>query len=496
MRLGQALASELDNSNPVLKVDGLSVWFGSSSAPVLKGLALEVQPGETIGIVGSSGSGKTTLAKAILGVLPASAKQAGLIQLRTKRPGHFASDRRFFSKGSDVSLLTQEPWSALNPAMSIKSQFKEAILAHHPEQTRDQVLEKTLSSLVSVGLELKPERLRHYPKEFSGGQQQRICAALALLHEPRLLIADEPTSSLDKVSQAGVLDLLFQEQRRLGMALILISHDTSELQKRCSRVLELVDGKLQDAVTTIQMPARRRPQRKSQSDQPLVLAQNLEFWRFESGKKHSVFEQVSFELFEGESVGLTGVSGAGKTTVARLLAGLERPSAGTLQILNKDLSLQKLTKRRRAGLAMVFQDSALSLNPTMKVSDIVLEPLRSQGVKLSKLESTALVEKALGDVGLNSSLAQSYPRFLSGGQRQRVNIARALALGPKLLIADEPASSLDRTNAIRILDLLSSLQQTHGFGLILISHDDDLLQQYTDRVIEIRPRAVGDSENK
>ena len=475
-----------DKTAPVIRVTNLSVLYSGAPSTVISNINLEVFPGESVGVIGVSGSGKTTLAKAILNSLPPSATVAGSIGYSTKRPLDLSPRGSRFHKGSDVSLLAQEPWVSLNPAMSIKAQFQQAILAHHPKLSPDEVLEKTKASLLAVGLEIDNTRLKHYPKEFSGGQQQRICIALSLLHEPKLLIADEPTSSLDEAARKEILDLLFQKQSLLGNAIVLISHDSHEVFSRCSKVYKLENGSLSRAdkpSLSKQVPSvRERPI----SGQLLVSAINLGFSRLESSKPRVIFEGLSFELAKGQRLGVSGISGAGKSTLARVLSGLEKPTSGELIVLGKDLSRKKLNMEERSKLALVFQDSGLSLNPRMTVEQILLEPLRSQQVSVTKSERQEKVADALAEVGLSLSLADSYPRFLSGGQRQRINIARSLMLSPELLIADEPASALDYDNARRVLSLLDLLQAKNGFALLLISHDRKLLEQYTDGVLEIK----------
>jgi ABC-type glutathione transport system ATPase component len=480
------LDKQSDSKSSFLRVTNLSVLYSGAPLPVIANLNLDVLAGETIGIIGVSGSGKTTLAKAILNSLPSSATASGSISYSPKRPLDLSGKDSRFHKGSDVSLLAQEPWSSLNPAMSIKAQFRQAILAHHPKMGQDEVLEKTKFSLSAVGLDIDNAKLKHYPKEFSGGQQQRICIALSLLHEPKLLIADEPTSSLDQAARNAILNLLFQKQSLLGNAIVLISHDSSEVFSRCSKVYKLENGSLTLAEKPVFSELAPSIRESPIAGQLLVSAKNLGFWRLEAGKPRTIFEGLNFDLAKGQRLGVSGVSGAGKSTLARVLTGLEKPGSGELMVLGKDLFSKKLDLKDRANLALVFQDSGLSLNPRMTVEQILLEPLRSQHVFLTKTEQKDKVATALADVGLNFALAESYPRFLSGGQRQRINIARSLMLSPELLIADEPASALDYGNAHRVLSLLDSLQAKNGFALLLISHDHKLLEQYTDRVLEIK----------
>ena len=475
-----------DKEAPVLRVTNLSVLYSGAPSPVIANLNLEVWPGETIGIIGVSGSGKTSLAKAIINSLQSSATVSGSISYSTKRPIELSGAGPKFNKGSDVSLLAQEPWSSLNPAMSIEAQFRQAILAHHPKIRRDEVLEKTKFSLSAVGLVINNEKLKHYPKEFSGGQQQRICIALSLLHEPKLLIADEPTSSLDEAARKEILNLLFEKQRLIGNAIVLISHDSREVFARCSRVYKLENGTLAAAEKPIFSEPVRSVRERPIAGQMVVSAKDLAFWRIEAKKPRTIFDGVSFDLSKGQSLGISGDSGSGKSTLARVLTGLERPGSGELVVLGKDLSKTKLDIKGRAKLALVFQDSSLSLNPRMTVEQILHEPMRSQHFSLTKSEQRQKVAAALAEVGLDFSFAERYPRFLSGGQRQRINIARSLILSPELLIADEPASALDYDNAHRVLSLLDSLQAKNGFALLLISHDHKLLEQYTDRVIKIK----------
>lgn len=476
-------ASQNNHPDQIVNLRNLSVGFGNSKSKVLNELNLAISQSETIGIVGPSGIGKTTLAKAILGSLPSSAWQSGEVSYRPKRRPASGSESFTFRKGSDIALLAQEPWSALNPALSISRQFSEAILAHHPEQSKPEVLDKTRQSLSEVGLSLSDQRLRQYPGEFSGGEQQRICIALALLHEPKLLIADEPTSSLDEVNRLAILDLLFDRVRETQTALLLISHNETEVFARCDRAFRLAEGKLEPATSRQAQATIISPKAANRVAEILIKSEALEFAY--PGSTEPLISELSFEIKSGDAVGIVGPSGCGKTTLARLITGLVQPSGGQLWVLGKNLSKQALTLSERRQLALVFQDSSLSLNPRMRVAQLLLEPLRSHGVKLSKPEAEDTVLRALAGVGLDASLANFFPRFLSGGQRQRVNIARALMLRPRLLIADEPTNSLDSESAERSLNLVRELQNQLGFGLVLISHDKSVIKQYTESVIEL-----------
>lgn len=477
---------------PVLSIKELFLCFEGELKPtsILLSADLEIQQGEIVGLVGPSGIGKSSLAKAILGILPRNAIHSGSIAVASKRPrefDHSSGSRASFNSGSDVAYLAQEPWSALNPALSIWRQFSLAIRDHHPELSKDEVLAKILHELAQSGLVLDKKMLNKYPHEFSGGEMQRIAIALSLLHEPKLYIADEPTSALDATHAAVVMNLIVRRVRDFGTAALIISHDRTILEKHCDRLVSLDAGKLIVApeVRTPTASIRSAPERVT--SEPAVIKANglgISIPKREFGAR-TLFANLDIELFPSQTLAITGASGSGKTTLARVIAGLQRNFEGELSVANVDLRRGKFSKSERRELAMVFQDSGLSLNPKLRVGEIITEPLIAQGNRLSKSEKHDLVMHSLAEVGLSGDLANRHPASLSVGQRQRVSIARALTLSPSLVIADEPTSSLDADTAEMIMELFASMQKKVGFALVLITHDLELAKRYADEILEM-----------
>jgi peptide/nickel transport system ATP-binding protein len=476
------------SDNLALSIDELSVKFTDSTRPVLEQVSFSMRRGEAVGVTGPSGSGKSTLARAILKSLPMETTISGEIRYFPKRPQTLTKSGSLlgFARGSDLTYLPQEPWSALNPAMSLLAQFREALWALHPELAKKEILQRVKRAIGEVGLPFSEMELKKFPHEFSGGELQRVCVALSLLHEPRVLIADEPTSSLDTMSKSKVLDLIFASQKRLGNAVLLISHDTDEVFDRCQTVLEIRDRRLIHSTRPKPLHFQFQKSNRLERSRPIVVADDLGL-SFETGSGPKVILQnISFELRPGEALGVTGESGSGKTTLARILVGLYKPTHGSLNVLGNDMVSGSLRKVDRAKIGMVFQDSSLSLNPSLSVASTLLDQVRAHYPLPARPIRRAAVESALELVGLPSDLAGKYPRNLSGGQRQRVNIARALMLEPELLIADEPTSSLDSENEQSILTLLHKLRQELGFALVLISHDPKVIANNTDRGIHIQ----------
>jgi peptide/nickel transport system ATP-binding protein len=485
-----------DKTYPVLSISNLTLGYRLARGVTreLHNLHLQIWPGEIVGLVGPSGSGKTSLAKAILGLLPETAELDGEIEVLSKRPlekNPLLQNWKFIP-GSDVAYLAQEPYSALNPALSIQSQFSLAIRDHHPRQSKSEVRSKILSALRSCGLTLTSSELSKYPHEFSGGELQRICLALALLHEPRLLIADEPTSALDRDNAHLVLDLIVEKVRELNSATLIVSHDLTMLRSKCDRIVRLSGGRVVELISeqTLNPPKSDFQPTRALSSVPLVQASNLglSFIDTKFGAK-SLFTGLDFKIYPGQTLAVTGPSGAGKTSLARLVVGLERSFTGSLSVLGSELERTGLTSQQRRKIAMIFQDSGMSLNPRLNVAELILDPLRSHGLAPSKLDGATLVRTLLARVGLAPDIANRYPRTLSGGQRQRVSIARSLVLSPELLVADEPTSSLDREAAESAMALISELQIEQGFGLLLITHDERLVEKFASNSIYLKPKA-------
>ncbi len=481
----------------LLDIRGLHVSFGQGPGEVqaVRGASLSVEPGEAVGLVGESGSGKSVTALSVLRLLPypVARHPAGEILFRGEDLLAATDARMREIRGNRIAMIFQEPLSSLNPLHSVEKQISEVLFVHkglNPRQARDRVVEL----LHLVGLPQAVDRLSSLPHEFSGGQQQRIMIAMALANEPDLLIADEPTTALDVTVQAQILELLKSLQQRLGMALLLITHDLGIVRKVTDRVYVMTDGELVEEGQTGQVflgprhPYTRRllaAEPKGRPDPPpasapvLLEARDLRVW-FPVKKgviRRTVahvkaVDGVSVSVREGHTLGIVGESGSGKSTLGRALLRLER-SDGSIRFSGEEL--QALTSRRmrplRRALQMVFQDPYGSLSPRLSVGQIVEEGLRVHRLGGSPEERRDIIGRALEEVGLEAAMQDRYPHEFSGGQRQRIAIARALALKPRFVVLDEPTSALDMSVQAQIVDLLRELQARHGLTYLFFSHD-------------------------
>ncbi|GAA4523698.1 ABC transporter ATP-binding protein [Amycolatopsis samaneae] len=526
-------ASPTASARPVgeaalLELEDVSVSFGTTEA--VRSVRYSVAAGEVVAVVGESGSGKTVTAMSLLGLLPPGAEVSGRALLSGRdlfamTPGELRAVR-----GNEVGMVFQEPMSALNPVFSIGDQLVEAIRTHQPLSAAE-ARRRAIELLGLVGLPSPEQRFRSYPHELSGGQLQRIVIAMAVANEPSLLIADEPTTALDVTVQAEILELLRELGRRLGTAILLITHDMGVVADLADRVVVMYDGRVveQNDVTSLftapgedytrqllgsvvslgavategveralsaepvlvpghhaaaEYPAARSvPDVPSES--PLLTVEDLSVTyrgRFRSLAVRAA-AGVSLHVEPGEILGLVGESGSGKSTVAGAVTGLVPPTSGTVRIGGTDVARVRgrAAKALRRRVGVVFQDPLSALNPRLTVGESVATPIRLHRL-LRRSEVDKRVAELLDAVRLSPSLRTRYPHELSGGQRQRVGIARALALRPDLLVADEPTSALDVTIQARVLDLLRSLQDEFGFACLFISHDLAVIEQLATRV--------------
>ena len=476
-------------------------------------------------MVGESGSGKTVTAMSLLGLLPSTATVSGEAWLSGRDLFAMTPAELRAVRGNDVGMVFQEPMSALNPVFSIGDQLVEAI-ATHQEISAAAARVRAIELLGLVGLPSPEQRFRSYPHELSGGQLQRVVIAMAVANEPSLLIADEPTTALDVTVQAEILELLRELQARLGMGILLITHDMGVVADLADRVVVMYDGRVveQGDVTTVfsapqeeytrqllgsvislsvagtsaaetvvvspgHLAVSEHPASSSVPDVPAIaptlMVSDLSVTyrgRFRSLSVHAA-DGVSLHVEPGEVLGLVGESGSGKSTVANAVIGLIPPTAGSIRIGDADIATVRgrAAKALRRRIGVVFQDPLSSLNPRTTVGESVAEPIRLHRA-LPASEVDGRVVSLLESVQLLPSLRNRYPHELSGGQRQRVCIARALALGPDLLVADEPTSALDVTIQARVLDLFRALQEEFRFACLFISHDLAVIEQLAGRV--------------
>jgi oligopeptide/dipeptide ABC transporter ATP-binding protein len=558
-------------------------------------ISFTVGEGECVGIVGESGCGKSTTGLSIMKLLSnVGHVVGGSIRLNGRDLVPLQEKEMRRVRGNEVAMIFQDPMTSLNPTKTIGHQIAEGVRVHRGA-SKKQAMDRALEVLNIVGMPRPDERLNYYPHQLSGGLRQRVIIALALACEPKLLIADEPTTALDVTIQAQILNLLDELRERLNMAIILITHDMGVIAGRADRVLVMYGGKIVEGAKTDELFHRMRHPYSSgllqsiprldqdstqrlhsipgtppdlseqltncrfsarcvnvtdrcrteepiltsvpsdpshlyacfnpvgsgdERDQPIRLAATDEERRAALDRaelrvnqlserspilviNHLVKEfpvskgviigrklgsvkavsDVSFTVREGETFGLVGESGCGKTTIGRLVVGLEKPNPGSIQLDGKDITTMsgRALQRERRDLQLMFQDPYASLDPRMRVGQTLREPLVAQGIG-NRAEQNARVAEILSEVGLPAKSADLYPHEFSGGQRQRIGFARALILNPRMIIADEPVSALDVSIQAQLLNMMKSLQETHQLSYIVISHDLAVVKYLADRI--------------
>jgi peptide/nickel transport system ATP-binding protein len=511
-----------EDLDPVLEVAGLGVDFLVEGEWVTasRDVGFTIMPGEVMALVGESGSGKSVSSMGLLGLLPRNARVTGSAKLRGReligaRPAALRAVR-----GNDVGLIFQEPMTALNPVLPVGFQVTEVLLSHQnvsPEQARERAIE--LFRMVELP---NPEsRYDAYPHQLSGGQRQRVMIAMAIACDPVLLIADEPTTALDVTVQAEILDLLRELHQRLDSAILLITHDMGVVADLADHLVVMREGAIVEAgpirevfhrpkqrytrdllsavphlgaeisaAADLRVAERPGPPADAAPSVPNALDLRDLVIEYPGRGRTPAFravDDVSFSVAPGEVVGLVGESGSGKTTIGRAVVGLLPVTSGTVSIAGADiagLSKRELKPLRRRS-AIVFQDPAASLNPRMTIGESIGEPLFLHE-RLRKAALDRRVEELLDRVRLPHAYRNRYPHELSGGQRQRVGIARALSLGPDLLVADEPTSALDVSVQAHVLELFKELQREQGFACLFISHDLAVVEILASRIAVLR----------
>jgi len=495
-------------TDTLLDVQDLSVAFRSRDRETLAvdRVSFTIAPGETLALVGESGSGKSVTALSILRLLDGSAYHPGGRILFRGRDLLTLPERDLRQvRGADITMVFQEPMTSLNPLHSIERQIGEVLEVHRGLSGR-KARARILELLNLVGLRDAERRLTAYPHELSGGQRQRVMIAMALACEPDLLVADEPTTALDVTVQAQILTLLADLQKRLGMAMLFITHDLGIVQRIATSVCVMLQGRIVEAGATDEVFARPRhpyTQRLLASEPTgranpvpegaaeLLAAGPLKVWfpirrgllRRAAGYVKAV-DGVSLRVRAGETVGVVGESGSGKTTLGLALLRLTA-CEGPIVFLGRSIAGLPPAALRpvRRDMQVVFQDPYGSLSPRMTVADIVAEGLVVQGAVRSRAERVAAVAGALTDVGLDPATMDRYPHEFSGGQRQRIAIARAIVLKPKFVVLDEPTSALDRSVQAQIVTLLRDLQRERGLAYLFISHDLKVVRALANHVL-------------
>ncbi len=502
--------TETTQSAPALSFQRLSVSFATDAGSVraVDEVSFDVQPGEVLAVVGESGSGKSVSSRAAIGLLPDTARVSGTVLLGDRDVATL-SDKQFTAlRGKDIAMVFQEPGAALDPLFTVGYQISEAVRAHS-DMNRREARERAVELLRLVRLPDPEHRYDYYPHQLSGGQKQRVVIATAIACDPAVIIADEPTTALDVTVQAEILELLRDLRDRMGSAIVLITHNMGVVADLADRVVVMNAGRvveiasveklfdepeadytrtLLDAVPHLGQGHTGKA--VTDEDAPVVLEVSgltVQFPGPIGGAPFKAVDDVSLKVARGRTLGLVGESGSGKSTIGRCVAALQKPTSGTVTILGQEITglSQRELRPVRGKFGFVFQDPATSLNPRLRVGDCVAEPLLVHKVaKGEKLR--ARVTELLDAVRLPKDTAERYPHELSGGQRQRANLARALALGPDLLVADEPTSALDVSVQASVLDLFEELQREWQFACLFISHDLAVVDRLADEIAVLR----------
>ena len=509
-------------NNSILSIKDLHISFGA--VPVVHGLNLEIEAGKTLALVGESGSGKSVTSLAVMGLLPeATGHATGSVRLGDTELLGLSEDRMRSIRGRQISMIFQEPMTSLNPVQRIGDQLAEVIRLHRGLKGAA-LREAVLEMLRKVRIPDPETRMKQYPHTFSGGMRQRVMIAMALACSPKLIIADEPTTALDVTVQAQILDLLRELQRETGTAILFITHDMGVVAEMADHVLVMQKGReiergevheifsnpKDDYTRTLIAAAPSLVGRSVKRVEPLEVLQELPLTEGSSdakdapvitvndlcvrfpvrsgllsrltGNVHAV-ENVSFAIGKGETLGLVGESGSGKSTIGKAIIDLAPVHAGRIQLSGREIDYKdpKSLSALHRDVQMIFQDPFGSLNARQTIGSAIMEPMTVHGLALGK-EAREKMHWLLERVGLDPRRAASLPHEFSGGQRQRICIARALAMSPKLIIADEAVSALDVAIKGQIIDLMIDLQQEFGVSYLFISHDMAAVEKICDRV--------------
>lgn len=565
----------------ILSVKNLNVSFNTYAGVVqaVRDVSFDLHNGETLAIVGESGSGKSVMSKSLMGLIPSppGVVRGDTITYKHENILNFNKKKLRKLRGSEISIVFQDPMTSLNPTMTIKQQIIEGIILHQ-KVSKKEAVKKAIGLLNSVGIHNAETRINHYPHQFSGGMQQRVVIAMALACDPEILIADEPTTALDVTVQAQVLELFKDIQKKRGTSIIFITHDLGVVANIADRVAVMYAGRIVEIgnvdeifynpqhpytrgllkampnisnkheellsipgappnllnpptgdafaernKTPLKIDFMSHPpmfrvssthhaatwllhekvkedirnkvwkieqetvaedtfQEKKKFDEKIIEVENLKQY-FMAGEKNEVkaVDKISFDIFKGETFGLVGESGCGKSTTGRTLVNLYNATEGKVKFKGKDISVtDKLSLHKQ--MQMIFQDPYSSLNPRWTVGDIIAEGMEIHGLYKNKKERRKKVEELLETVGLNTNHASRYPHEFSGGQRQRIGIARALAVEPEFIVADEPISALDVSIQAQIINLLKKLQKEQGLTYLFIAHDLSMVKHISDRV--------------
>lgn len=502
-----------------------------STVEAVKGVSFDVMPGEVVAVVGESGSGKSVTSAAAMGLVPKNGTVTGRIHLNGVEVTAMDAGQLRRLRGSEVSMVFQEPMTALNPVLRVSDQLKEAMEVHGVAFGKD-ALAKGVELLELVGIPDPARRISEYPHQFSGGQRQRIVIAMAIACNPSMIIADEPTTALDVTVQADILDLLRRLKEEINTAIMLITHNMGVVADMADRVVVMFQGQVVEsgtaeeillspkhpytrrlleampklhqktvldgpAVETAAPPEPVTPSDASATAETAIEARDLALAYKHRGKGIRVVEGVNFSVPRGEILGLVGESGSGKSTIAKAVLGLLEVDHGELLIRGRNLPALSRKERKavRKDIGVVFQDPAASLDPRFPIGDIIAEPMVVHKVGSPKDRKERAAE-LLDAVKLPRSVTNRYPHELSGGQRQRISIAWALSLSPSILIADEPTSALDVSVQARVLEMFIELQEQFEFACLFVTHDLAVVDQLANQIMVLEKGRVVEQGEK
>jgi len=526
-----------------IDVRGLTVTAGDKT--LVDDLTFRIAAGERVGLIGESGSGKSITSLAVMGLLPDTVGATGEVYVADDPRNLVTFGEKQVAKlrGSSMAMVFQEPMTALNPLMRVGAQIAEVMTIHRTRPSKASAAARAVELLADVGLPSPAETAKAYPHQLSGGQRQRVVLAIALANDPALLVADEPTTALDVTVQKQVLDLVLRKVTQRNTGLLFITHDLAVVGETCERVLVMNkgvvveegpidqvftrpqhpytrgllaasdlqatdhDGRLFTVATSagyipgqsfdrMSAPSVAMTDAAASETQFAVRARDLSktYTRgrsslFGAPQKVEALRGVTFDIEAGQRFGIVGESGSGKSTLLRMLSGLDRPTSGGIEVVGRDITEARgadLAELRK-NLQIVFQDPMGSLDPRMRVGDIVAEPLLNaanleSGSAMTKKQRGDMVAEMLSSVGLPADSVERFPHQFSGGQRQRISIARALVCRPRILVADEPVSALDVSVRAQVLNLMADLVEEYRLTLIFVSHDLGVVRYLCDRV--------------